>query len=144
MHLKVRLLGTYDPDDREANLDLLTARILYGANVASGRGNALDYENNSIFENNASGNQSDVPVLAPETAARSGGEKPEDCIDTPLDRCKDIEVGSEATVYATLTNYAKHDTFYGQILRISEDSNDPEAEKPTFDVYSPGSTDAEA
>ena len=114
MRLKVRLLGTYDPDDREANLDLLTARILYGANVASGRGNALDYENNSIFENNASGNQSDVPVRAPETAARSGGEKPEDRIDTPLGRCKDIEVGSEATVYATLTNYAKHDTFTGR------------------------------
>ena len=65
MRLKVRLLGTYDPDDREANLDLLTARILYGVNVASGRGNALDYENNSIFENNASGNQSDVPVRPP-------------------------------------------------------------------------------
>jgi hypothetical protein len=65
VRLKVRLLGTYDPDDREANLDLLTARILYGANVASGRGNALDYENNSIFENNASGNQSDVPVRLP-------------------------------------------------------------------------------
>ena len=143
MRLKVRLLGTYDTDDREANLDLLTARILYGANVASGRGNALDYENNSIL-NNASGNQSDVPVRAPETAARSGGEKSEDRIDAPLDRCKDIEVGSEATVYATLTIYAKHNNFYEQILRISEDSNDPEAEKPTFDVYSPGSTDAEA
>jgi uncharacterized protein len=142
--LQVCLLSTYDPDDHEANLDLLTARILYGANVASGRGNALDYENNSIFENNASGNQSDVPVCAPEAAARSRGEKREVRIDTPLDRCKDIEVGSEATVYATLTSHAKHDNFYGQILRISEDSNDPEAEKPTFDVYSPGSTDAEA
>ena len=144
MCLKVRLLGTYDPDDREANLDLLTARILYGANVASGRGNALDYENNSIFENNASGNQSDVPVRAPETAARSGGEKPEDTVDTPLDRCKDIEVGTEGTVYATPTNHEKYSNLYGQILRIREDSNDPEAEKPTFDVYSPGSTDAEA
>src|SRR5215211_8240283 len=57
----------------------------------------------------------------PETTARSGGEKPEDCIDTPLDRCKDIEVGSEATVYATLTNYAKHDTFYGQLLGVASD-----------------------
>lgn len=141
--LQVCLLGTYDPDDREANLDLLTARLLYGANVASGCGNALDYENNSIFENNASGNQSDVPVRAPETAARSG-EKNRRTASIPLDRCKVIEVGSEATIYATLTNYAKRDTFYGQILRISEDSNDPEAEKPTFDVYSPGSTDAEA
>jgi hypothetical protein len=50
VRLKVRLLGTYDPDDREANLDLLTARILYGVYVASGRGNALDYENNSILK----------------------------------------------------------------------------------------------
>src|SRR5215218_7479598 len=83
--LKVRLLGTYDPDDREANLDLLTARLLYGANVASGCGNALDYENNSIFENNASGNQSDVPVRAPETAARSG-EKNGRTASIPLDR----------------------------------------------------------
>ena len=82
--------------------------------------------------------------MPPETAARSGGEKPEDRIDAPLDRCKDIEVGSEASVYVTLTNHEKHGNFYGQILRISEDSNDPEAEKPTFDVYSPGSTNAEA
>lgn len=144
MPLQVCLLSTYDPDDREANLDLLTARILYGANVASGRGNALDYENNSIFENNASGNQSDVPVCAPEAAARSRGEKREVRIDTPLDRCKDIEVGTQATVYATLTSHAKHGNFYGQILRISEDSNDPEAEKLTFDVYHSGPTDAEA
>ena len=72
------------------------------------------------------------------------GEKREVRINTPLDRCKDIEVGSEVTVYATLTNHAKHGNFYGQILRISEDSNDAESEKFTFDVYHSGSTDAEA
>ena len=66
-------------------------------------------------------------VRAPEAAARSGGEKPEDTIDTPLDRCKDIEVGSEGTVYATPTKYEKHGNLYGQILRISDGSNDPEA-----------------
>jgi secreted PhoX family phosphatase len=81
---------------------------------------------------------------APPRRRLAPGEKNRRTASIPLDRCKDIEVGSEATVYATLTNYAKHDTFYGQILRISEDSNDPEAEKPTVDVYSPGSTDAEA
>ena len=81
---------------------------------------------------------------APPRRPLAPGEKNRRTASIPLDRCKDIEVGTQATVYATLTSHAKHGNFYGQILRISEDSNDPEAEKFTFDVYHSGSTDAEA
>ncbi len=130
--------GTFDPNDREANSDLLTDGMLYVANFASGRWNALDYENNSIFSDNGFASQADVLVRAFEAAALTEGEEPENRVGTPLDRCEDIEVASDGTVYAALTNNEKHGNFYGQILRISESGNDPEAEEFTFEVFAAG------
>ena len=43
-------------------------------NFVSGRWNVLDYENNSIFENNDFGYRTDILVHAPEAAALSGRE----------------------------------------------------------------------
>ncbi len=130
--------GTYDPGNREANLDLLTDGMLYVANFSNGRWVALDYENNPIFSDNGFTSQADVLVRAPEAVAIQEGEDEEDVIGTPLDRCEDIEVASDGTVYAALTNNAKHGNFYGQILRITEAGNDPTAEEFAFEVFAAG------
>jgi uncharacterized protein len=76
-------------------------------------------------------------VRAPEAAAlnEQGGDQP---IGTPLDRCEDIEVAQDSTVYAALTNNTRHGNFYGQILHITESGNDPEAEEFAFEVFAAG------
>ena len=127
--------GTFDPDDREANFDLLTDGMLYVANFANGCWIPLDYENNSVFSDNDFASQADVLVRAPEAAALPEKEGSEDSIGPPLDRCEDIEVASDGTVYAALTNNTKHGNFYGQILKITEDGGDAEAEEFSFEVF---------
>src|SRR3712207_3005278 len=59
-------------------------------------------------------------------------------IGTPMDRCEDIEVAGDGTVYVALTNNFLHGNFYGQVLRITESNNDPEAEEFTFEVFAAG------
>src|SRR3712207_1851739 len=78
--------GTFDPDDREANFELLTDGMLYVANFANGRWIPLDYENNSVFSDNDFASQADVLVRAPEAAALPEKEGSEGPIGTPLDR----------------------------------------------------------
>lgn len=75
---------------------------------------------------------------APEAAAFPEIEGSEDPIGTPLDRCEDIEVAGDGTVYAALTNNTKHGNFYGQILKITEDGGDAEAEEFSFEVFATG------
>jgi secreted PhoX family phosphatase len=129
--------GTFDPDDRESSFDLLTDGMLYVADFSEGRWVALDYENNPIFEENGFESQADVLVRAPEATALSekeGGPP----IGTPMDNCEDIEVAGDGTVYAALSNNEKHGNFYGQVLRITEFDNDPEAQEFTFEVFATG------
>jgi secreted PhoX family phosphatase len=130
--------GTYDPDNREANLDLLTDGMLYVANFSSGEWAALDYENNPLFSDNGFASQADVLVRAPEAAVLPEKEGGEDPIGTPLDRCEDIEVASDGTVYASLTNNSKHGNFYGQILKLTEKDEDPTAEEFAFEIFAAG------
>jgi secreted PhoX family phosphatase len=133
--------ANFDPNNCEANFDLLTDGMLYVANFANGSWIPLDYENNPIFSDNDFASQADVLVRvlvrAPETAAlnEQGGDQP---IGTPLDRCEDIEVAQDGTIYAALTNNTRHGNFYGQILRITESGNDPEAEEFAFEVFAAG------
>jgi secreted PhoX family phosphatase len=130
--------GDFDSGDRETNFDLLTDGMLYVANFANGRWVPLDYENNSVFGDNGFASQADVLVRAPEAAALPLEAGSEDAIGTPLDRCEDIEVAPDGTVYAALTNNTKHGNFYGQVLRITEDGGDAEAEEFAFEVFATG------
>ena len=130
--------GTFDQNDREANFDLLTDGMLYVANFAQGRWIPLDYDNNPVFSDNGFASQADVLVRAPEASALPIEEGEEDPIGTPLDRCEDIEVANDGTVYAALTNNEKHGNFYGQVLRITEDGGDAEAEEFAFEVFAAG------
>ena len=130
--------GTYDPDDREANFDLLTDGMLYVGDFANGRWVPLDFENNPIFGDNGFADQADVLVRAPEAAALTE-EEDGPPIGTPMDRCEDIEVHPETgQVYAALTNNENHGNFYGQILRITEADDDPEATEFAYEVFAAG------
>jgi secreted PhoX family phosphatase len=130
--------GTYDDSNREANFDLLSDGMLYVADFANGRWVAMDYENNPIFRDNGFTSQADVLVRTAE-AAQLAEEEDGDPIGTPLDRCEDIEVDPETgEVYAALTNNTDHGNFYGQILKVIEAENNPEAMEFLFEVYSAG------
>ncbi len=130
--------GTYDESNREANFELLSDGMLYVADFANGRWVALDYENNPVFRDNGFRSQADVLVRASEAAALSE-EEDGDPIGTPLDRCEDIDIHPETgQLYAALTNNTDHGNFYGQILRITEAENNPEAMEFTFEVFAAG------
>jgi secreted PhoX family phosphatase len=130
--------GTYDPDNREANFELLSDGMLYVADFSQGKWTALDYENNPLFKDNGYKNQAEVLVR---TIDASTLEDPETelPIGTPLDRCEDIEVHPETgQVYAALTNNELHGNFYGQIIRLTEKDDDPEATEFTYEVFAAG------
>ena len=130
--------GTFDENDREANLDLLSDGMLYVADFAQGKWIALDYENNPIFRDNGYKNQAEVLVRTVDAAALEDPET-EAPIGTPMDRCEDIEVNPETgQVYCALTNNALHGNFYGQILRLTEKDNDPTSEEFSFEVFAAG------
>jgi secreted PhoX family phosphatase len=130
--------GAYDPNDREANMELLTDGMLYVANFASATWIPLDFENNPIFRENGFSSQADVLVRTAEAAALEsedlGGP-----LGTPLDRPEDIEVDpKDGRIYAALTNNTDHGNFYGQILRMREADDDAAAETFTFEVFAAG------
>ena len=130
--------GTYNPDDREANLELLSDGMLYAADFANGRWVALDYENNPLFKDNGYKSQAEVLVRTIDASTLEDPET-ETPIGTPLDRCEDLEVHPETgQVYAALTNNENHGNFYGQIIRITEKDDDPEATEFTYEVFAAG------
>ena len=130
--------GTYDPNDREANFDLLSDGMLYVADFSTGRWVALDYENNPIFKDNGYKSQAELLVRTIDASALVDPET-ELPIGTPMDRCEDIEVHPETgQVYAALTNNELHGNFYGQIIRLTEKNDDPEATAFTYEVFAAG------
>jgi uncharacterized protein len=134
--------GSYDPDDREANFELLSDGMLYVADFANGRWVALDFENNPIFRDNGYKSQAEVLVRTVDASAIEDPET-EAPIGTPMDRCEDLEVHPETgQVYAALTNNENHGNFYGQIIRITEKDGDPEATEFTYEVFATGGPQA--
>jgi secreted PhoX family phosphatase len=130
--------ATYDPDNREANFELLSDGMLYVADFANGRWVALDYENNPLFKDNGYKSQAEVLVRTIDASTLEDPET-EAPIGTPLDRCEDIEVHPETgQVYAALTNNELHGNFYGQIVRLTEKAGDPEATEFTYEVFAAG------
>ena len=130
--------GTYNPDDRAANMELLTDGMLYVADFANGRWVALDYENNPIFEENGFKGQADVLVRTTD-AVKLVDPETEYPLGTPMDRCEDIDVHPRTgTVYAALTNNELHGNFHGQIIRLFEKDGDAEATEFNFEVFAAG------
>jgi secreted PhoX family phosphatase len=130
--------GTYEEGNREANLDLLTDGMLYVADFSTGTWNAMDFEENPLFEENGFQDQGDVLTRAYEAAALPQ-EEDGPPLGTPMDRCEDIEVHPETgQVYCALTNNEAHGNFYGQIIRMTEEGDDPTAESFAFEVFAAG------
>jgi secreted PhoX family phosphatase len=134
--------GTHNPDDREANFDLLSNGMLYVADFANGRWVALDFQNNPIFRHNGYKSQAEVLVRTIDASTLEDPET-EAPIGTPMDRCEDIEVHPETgQLYAALTNNENHGNFYGQIVRLAEKDNDPEAKEFAYEVFAAGGPQA--
>ena len=130
--------GRYKEGDKAANLELLSDGMLYVGDFSQGKWNALDFENNPVFEEAGFEDQADVLVRAPDAAAVPQ-EEDGPPVGTPMDRCEDVEVHpGTGQVYCALTNNEDHGNFYGQILRITEKDDDPTAEEFTYEVFAAG------
>lgn len=130
--------GTYERGNREANMDLLTDGMLYVADFSAGKWNAMDFEANELFRDNEFQDQGDVLTRAYEAAALPQEENGPP-LGTPMDRCEDIEVHPETgQVYCALTNNESHGNFFGQIIRMTEENDDPTSENFSFEVFAVG------
>lgn len=130
--------GTYDPKNREANLRLLESGKLYAADFQSGKWVLVDYDSQAKLKDakKADGTaqfagQADVLFDAKASAILIGG--------TPVDRPEDIEIHPiTGHVYVALTNNTRHGNFHGQIIRMVEAGNDPEAMAFDWDFLAVG------
>ncbi|WP_408098726.1 PhoX family protein [Peredibacter sp. HCB2-198] len=90
---------------------------LYVASLEKGQWISLDIDDQPILKKTFK-TQTDVLIYAREAAKLVGA--------TPLDRPEDIEFDPlTGNVLVTLTNNKKRNNFYGSILKIMEDNNDP-------------------
>jgi secreted PhoX family phosphatase len=130
--------GVYDPRDRAANLRLLERGRLYAADFANGRWVLLDHaaeralrearaaDGSALFRDQAA-----VLTDARAAALTLGA--------TPTDRPEDIEIHPRTGhAYISLTNNKPHGNFHGQIIRIVEASNNPEATSFAWDFFAVG------
>ncbi len=130
--------GTYKEGDRAANMNLLSKGMLYVADFAQGKWNALDFEKNKIFKDNDFADQADLLVRTVE-AAKLEDPETELTLGTPMDRCEDVEVHPDTgEIYCALTNNEDHGNFYGQIIRITEKDDDPESGEFAYEVFATG------
>jgi uncharacterized protein len=98
----------------------------------------MDFENNPIFRENGYRGQADVLVRTVD-AARLEDPETELPVGTPMDRCEDIEVHpGTGQVYCAPTNNANHGNFYGQVIRMTEKDDDPEAGGFSYEVFAAG------
>lgn len=97
--------------------DSLDKGKLYVANLEQGRWISLDINDQPILKKNFK-NQTEIQIYAREAAKLVGA--------TPLDRPEDIEFDPlTGHVFVALTNNKTKKNFYGSILKIMEDNNDP-------------------
>jgi secreted PhoX family phosphatase len=128
----------YNPSDRDGNLRLLESGKLYGADFGTGRWILLDHATQPRLREarKADGTplfatQADV-LLDARTAALALGA-------TPVDRPEDIEIHPRTGhAYIALTKNALHGNFHGQIVRLEEADNAPEALTFRWDFFAVG------
>ena len=97
--------------------DSLERGKLYVANLEKGQWLSLDIDDQPILKKHFK-NQTEIQIYAREAAKLVGA--------TPLDRPEDIEFDPlTGHVLITLTNNKTNKNFYGSILKIMENDNDP-------------------
>lgn len=129
---------TYDPANREANMDILDTGTLYVANFSRGTWVPIVWDGNEKLLGDPEKvggytltSQADVLTYCAQAARALGG--------TRVDRPEDIEVHPETgDVYVALTNNSNHGNFHGQIVRIVEADGDHEATSFFWDVFAVG------
>jgi len=126
----------YNPEDREANMDILDSGTLYAANFGSGKWIPLIYEGNEeTFAEPLSGYTIDSQAALltyANVASRALGA-------TRTDRPEDIEIHPiTGDIYIAFTNNSAHGNFFGQITRIMEKEGDHEATEFLWDIFSVG------
>jgi secreted PhoX family phosphatase len=110
---------------------LLTAGTLYAADFGRGQWLPLDVQRSKELKEAGFKSQDDVLLRTREAAAAVKA--------TPMDRPEDCEVHpADGTLYVALTNNTRHGNFYGQIVRLLEDRDDPESESFRFEIFLAG------
>lgn len=116
----------------------LSQGTLYAADFQRGRWLALDWEKNrDKWQQYNTGRRENEPAITSQAdilihtrvAARVLGA-------TPLDRPEDCEIHpADGSVYIALTNNTGRGNFYGQIVRLIEDNDNPEGERFRFELF---------
>lgn len=110
--------------------DSLEKGKLYVASLEKGQWLSLDLNDQPILKKTFK-SQTEVQIYAREAAKLVGA--------TPLDRPEDIEFDPlTGNVLVTLTNNKKRNNFYGLILKIMEDNNDPGSLTFKHETFLPG------
>lgn len=130
--------ATYDPNNRDANLDILDSGTLYVANFSRGTWIPVVFEGNeeTLSDPDAVAGYTiaslaDVLTYCNESAKALGA--------TRTDRPEDIEIHPETgDVYIAFTNNSNHGNFYGQITRIMPTNGDHEALDFLWDIFAVG------
>jgi len=120
----------FNPNNREANFDILEKGTLYVADLSKQTWIALDYATNEKLQQEF-GSQAEVLTNARQASRVVGA--------TPLDRPEDVEIHPhDGSVFLALTNNSNHGNFHGQIIRFMPADGDHASEKFTFEVFVAG------
>lgn len=110
---------------------LLTEGTLYAADFGAGQWLPLDLRRSKALAEAGFRSQGEVLLRTREAAQALQA--------TPLDRPEDCEVHPlDGTLYVALTNNTVHGNFYGQIVRLLEDGDNPEGESFRFEIFLAG------
>lgn len=110
--------------------DSLESGKIYVANLEKGEWISLDINDQPTLKKNFK-DQTDIQIFMREAAKMVGA--------TPLDRPEDIEFDPlTGNVLVTLTNNKPKKNYYGSILKIMEDNNDPGSLKFKHDTFLTG------
>ncbi|CAM3616153.1 PhoX family protein [Marinicrinis lubricantis] len=127
----------YNPNNRNANFDILESGTLYVADMKNQKWIALDYKTNEKLQNYEKDgvkffkSQADVLVHTREASKAVGGTK--------LDRPEDVEIHPyDGSVFLAMTNNTGHGNFHGQIARFYPAGGDHGSDEFTFEVFIAG------